>query len=493
MEDDKLAAYYDELTQKGGGAARFKQGLGFSSTTPANNTVPPRGSALPSTSSFLSSFVKASSPTTSSSFHKQAQLESIQNKLNKAPNVKPPNQDKNSRSSSRRSRSRSRSRSPDRDKTRDRHSRRRSRSQSRSPVRYSRRRSRSRSQSPNGYSRHRHRSRDRRARRRSRSREDYGSRRKHQSRSRSRERERERSKRRSRSWSPGQRMEKGRKRGEKKNGVGGGGRVDYTKLIEGYDKMTPAERVKAKMELQLSKTGNYPNFSFALPLCIWLQNVMHKNSCRTSQISSNFWEKGAKIFKSWALAGMFIGCCLELTKERVKAERQIDRVREKECWRFKFEHSGGGEVLFSNCTIEVSAQLTDVDCICRNRCKSFKNFGNLMLVPSSHIFLYMALRAIILLCPVMAAVEDDAALVKHLGQSFRFSAVEAKKEEDIKAAHDEAMFGASSLPLNADTDNEEEEDNNTEEENGSSPVKSLLSNQVLTMQQGSWRDRAHKG
>lgn len=46
-------------------------------------------------------------------------------------------------------------------------------------------------------------------------------------------------------------------------------------------------------------------------------------------------------------------------------------------WRFKFEHSGGGEVLFSNCTIEVSAQLTDVDCICRNRCKSFKNFGSI--------------------------------------------------------------------------------------------------------------------
>ncbi|CAA3015754.1 Hypothetical predicted protein [Olea europaea subsp. europaea] len=375
MEDDKLAAYYDELTQKGGGAARFKQGLGFSSTTPANNTVPPRGSALPSTSSFLSSFVKASSPTASSSFHKQAQLESIQNKLNKAPNVKPPNQDKNSRSSSRRSGSRSRS--PDRDKTRDRHSRRRSRSQSRSPVRYSRRRSRSssRSQSPNGYSRHRHRSRDRRARRRSRSREDYGSRRKHQSRSRSRERERERSKRRSRSGSPGQRMEKGRKRGEKKNGVGGGGRVDYTKLIEGYDKMTPAERVKAKMELQLSKTAEKD---------------------KTRGMGSG-WER------------------FDFNKDAPLDDEEIE------------------------------------------------------------------------------AVEDDAALVKHLGQSFRFSVVEAKKEEDIKAAHDEAMFGASSLPLHADTDNEEEEDNNTKEENGSSPVKSLLSNQVLTMQQGSWRDRARKG
>uniref|UniRef100_A0A3Q7J732 Uncharacterized protein n=1 Tax=Solanum lycopersicum TaxID=4081 RepID=A0A3Q7J732_SOLLC len=44
MEEEKAAAYYDELTRKGEGAARFKQGLGFSSTS--NDAVPIRGSAL---------------------------------------------------------------------------------------------------------------------------------------------------------------------------------------------------------------------------------------------------------------------------------------------------------------------------------------------------------------------------------------------------------------------------------------------------------------
>lgn len=41
------------------------------------------------------------------------------------------------------------------------------------------------------------------------------------------------------------------------------------------------------------------------------------------------------------------------------------------------------------------------------------------------------------------AADDDAALVKHIGQSFRFSAVETKREEQLRSAHDEAMFGAS--------------------------------------------------
>ncbi|KAL2482561.1 serine/threonine-protein kinase fray2 [Forsythia ovata] len=378
MEDEKLAAYYDELTQKGGGAARFKQGLGFSSNTSANNAVPARGSAVPATSSFLSNFVKASSPTTSSNFQKEAQLESIQNKLNKAPKEKAPKQDKNSRNSSRRSRS------PDRDKTRDRQSRRRSlspnrhsklrspsRSRSRSPVRHSSRRSRSRSTA--SYSRRRHRSRDRRSRRRSRSPEDHGSRRKHQSRSRSRGRNRERSKR---SESPRDtRSEKGKKHGEKKNGGGDGGRADYTKLIEGYDKMTPAERVKAKMKLQLSETAEKDE----------------------TMGTGSGWER------------------FDFNKDAPLDDEEIE------------------------------------------------------------------------------AAEDDAALVKHLGQSFRFSVVEAKKEEDIKAAHDEAMFGASSLPLRAETDDEAEEDNNAKEKVESSPVRSLLSDQVLTTRQGSWRDRARKG
>ncbi|PIM99225.1 hypothetical protein CDL12_28284 [Handroanthus impetiginosus] len=229
MEDEKLAAYYDDLTRRGGGAARFKQGLGFSSdNSSANDAVPSRGSALPTSSSFLSSFVKASSPSKTSEFEKQAQLQSIQNKLSKKPGEK-----NRSRSPSRRSRSRSRSRSPSRDRNRDKHYRRRSRSRSRD--RYSRRRSRSRS-------------RDRRSRRRSRSRDDE-SRCRYRSRSRSRDKNRERSKR---QVSPEERKsEKGKKRGDVRGGVG----IDFAKLIEGYDKMTPAERVKAKMKLQLSKTA----------------------------------------------------------------------------------------------------------------------------------------------------------------------------------------------------------------------------------------------
>ncbi|KAK1550501.1 hypothetical protein Q3G72_020175 [Acer saccharum] len=39
MEEEKAEAYYDELTRKGGGAARFKQSLGFSSSGPENDDV----------------------------------------------------------------------------------------------------------------------------------------------------------------------------------------------------------------------------------------------------------------------------------------------------------------------------------------------------------------------------------------------------------------------------------------------------------------------
>ncbi|KAL0416918.1 UNVERIFIED_CONTAM: hypothetical protein Slati_3523700 [Sesamum latifolium] len=334
MEDEKLAAYYDDLTRRGGGAARFKQGLGFSSSnSSANDDVPSRGSALPSTSSFLSSFVRASSPSKTSEFEKQAQLQSIQDKLSKKHKEKTRSRSP-SRNSSRRSRSRSR------DRIRDKHSRRRSRSRSRSRDRHSRRRSRSRS-------------RDRRSRRRSRSREDE-SRRKYRSRSRSREKNRERSRR---HGSPEERRsEKGKKRGRRG---------------------TPAERVKAKMKLQLSKT-------------VENDETIGKGSG---------WE------------------------------------------RFDFDKD---------------APLDDEEEI--------------------------------------EAAEDDAVLVKHMGQSFRFSAVEARKEEEIKAAHDEAMFGGSSYPppAEAETDDEAEKESQRKENIESAPVTSLLSTQVLTMQQGSWRDRARK-
>nr|XP_023887217.1 uncharacterized protein LOC111999323 [Quercus suber]POE67649.1 hypothetical protein CFP56_26870 [Quercus suber] len=110
MEEDKAAAYYDELSRKGQGAARFKQGLGFSSSSSASEAKAPpsRGSALPSASSFLSSFVRASSPSKASELEKQAQLESIQNKLKKKPTSD--KQEKHSRASEKTDRDRDRDR-----------------------------------------------------------------------------------------------------------------------------------------------------------------------------------------------------------------------------------------------------------------------------------------------------------------------------------------------------------------------------------------------
>lgn len=157
--------------------------------------------------------------------------------------------------------------------------------------------------------------------------------------------------------------------GKEKNGG-----VDYARLIDGYDKMTPAERVKAKMKLQLSETA----------------------------------EKDAT-------KGMGSG------------------------WeRFEFNKD---------------APLDDEE---------------------------------------IEAAEDDAMLVKHVGQSFRFSAVETRREEQIKAAHDEAIFGGSTIPPSNFSDNEPEVENDTKESNESSLGTSLISEKVLAKQQGSWRDRARR-
>ncbi|KAF7123558.1 hypothetical protein RHSIM_Rhsim12G0161000 [Rhododendron simsii] len=90
------------------------------------------------------------------------------------------------------------------------------------------------------------------------------------------------------------------------------------------------------------------------------------------------------------------------------------------------------------------------------------------------------------------AVEDDTALVKRIGQSFRFSAVETRREEHIKAAHDEAMFGASSIPPSVTTEDEIDQENKKDECSESAPATSLLSDTIIAKQQGSWRDRARK-
>ncbi|KAL5147285.1 N-terminal acetyltransferase A complex auxiliary subunit NAA15 [Glycine soja] len=73
MEEEKATAYYDELTRKGERAARFKQGLGFSSSAPNDDVGKP-------SSSFLSKFVKASFES-----KKEAQLQSIHDRLKEKP------------------------------------------------------------------------------------------------------------------------------------------------------------------------------------------------------------------------------------------------------------------------------------------------------------------------------------------------------------------------------------------------------------------------
>ncbi|KAI3717783.1 hypothetical protein L1987_69612 [Smallanthus sonchifolius] len=332
MEEEKAAAYYDELTRKGGGAARFKQGLGFSSALTGDSNrsddVPARGSAVPSSSSFLSSFVRASSPSKSSDVQKQAQIESIQNKLKRKPNSSSSPRVSDDRSSRRRSRSRD-----DDERSRNRHRRRSS-------------------------SRDRDKDRDR-----------------DRDRDRGRDRDRDRGRwKRSRSVSPRHRRSEKRRDDDRRTGKEKTGRVDHAKLIEGYDKMSPAERVKAKMKLQLSATAKQDE-----------ANGMGSG-----------WE------------------------------------------RFNFDKD---------------APLDDEE---------------------------------------IEAAEDDGALVKHIGQTFRFSAVEARREEKIKATHDEAIFGTSSLAPPVDTDSEADGNDCTRESPETAPIASLISDQVRSLQQGSWRDRIHK-
>ncbi|KAL0713814.1 hypothetical protein Bca4012_020792 [Brassica carinata] len=323
MEEEKAAAYYEELTRKGEGAARFKQGLGFSS---GNDAVPERGSAIASSSSsFLNQFVKASSnpkPT-----EKDSDIRSIRDKLKKEKNK--PEDQHHSRVSER--------------SYRDSSDRRRNRSRERD-----RRRSRSAERRSSGYG-------DRERRRR---------------RSRSRSRSRSSSPRRERRRSEDDR--RGRRREDAKEKK----KIDYSRLIKGYDDMSAAEKVKAKMKLQLDETA----------------------------------EKDTSKGAGWE--------------------------------RFEFDKD---------------APLDDEE--------------------------------------VEEATDDDAALVKRMGQSFRFNAIESRREEQLKDAHDEAMFGVpTGKTLIGNSEDDVTETTNVKDvegENNSGAV-SLVSEKVLAKQQGSWRDRARK-
>ncbi|ESQ45748.1 hypothetical protein EUTSA_v10010547mg [Eutrema salsugineum] len=322
MEEEKAAAYYDELTRKGEGAARFKQGLGFSSG--ATTGVPERGSAIASSSSsFLNQFVKASSNPKST--ENDSEIRSIRDKLNnkkKRPETSVP--ERSYRDSSERRRYRSRERDE-----RDRSHRRRSRSAER------------------------------------RDRYDDRERRRRRSRSRSRSTSPRRERRRSEDERRGRRREDVK---EKK--------IDYSRLIKGYDDMSAAEKVKAKMKLQLDETA----------------------------------EKDTNRGAGWE--------------------------------RFEFDKY---------------APVDDEE--------------------------------------VEEGTNDDAALVKRMGQSFRFNAIEAKREEQLKAAHDEAMFGAPTCQTPSDKIEDDVPVTTNEkgvEGESNSGATNLLSEKVLAKQQGSWRDRARK-
>ncbi|XP_003569586.1 serine/arginine repetitive matrix protein 2 [Brachypodium distachyon] len=322
MEEEKAAAYYDELNRKGEGARRFKQGLGFSSGDPQ----PAFSSKTTNTSSssFLSGFVRAGA--------NPAQL----------PNPTKPHPPREAPSRHRR-----RSPSPSRP-----------RPGSRSPSRSWRRRSRSRERGDRRASHHRSRSRSpsRRSGRSSNARDRHGDRRRDDGGS-------------------------GGRESSKVRGGKDGGKVDYSRHIDGYDKMTPAERVKAKMKLQLSETAS-------------------KDS--TLGNATVGWER------------------FEFNKDAPLDEDDAD----------------------------------------------------------------------------VEAAHDDASLVKHIGKSFRLSAVESKHENLVRDAHDEAMFGVPMSSIVGTEASEDELKTNYEakkaEDVETQPSSSLISDKVLAMQKVSWRERIQK-
>ncbi|KAJ3688818.1 hypothetical protein LUZ61_017982 [Rhynchospora tenuis] len=350
MEESKAAAYYDELTRKGEGAARFKQGLGFSSSSSSSSsTKPPPPS---SSSSFLSSFVRAgehphdsgeterrerdrdrdrererdiSVPGSTGEADRREQLNSIKNKLSRKPNKD--SRDRDSREERGRDIERERSRERERERDRD---------------------------------RNRERDRDR------------------YERDRNRDRKRDRYER---SRSPSRRERERRRENENRNKSG---KVDYAELIPGYDRMTPAERVKAKTKLQLSETAaKDPTKGMA---------------------------------KGW---------------ERFNFDKDAPLDNEDE----------------------------EID-----------------------------------------AADDDASIMKDIGKSFRFSAVQAKREDEIRKAHDEAIFGGSSLSashtelidFNISREDSDENANAEDQSEILNDTNSLVNDKIFAMQPGSWRDRVQK-
>ncbi|CAH2064928.1 unnamed protein product [Thlaspi arvense] len=384
MEEEKAAAYYDELTRKGEGAARFKQGLGFSSGA---NTVPARGSAIASSSSFINQFVKASSnPKSTENNENDSEIRSIRDKSKKK---KPEDQQY--------------LRVPER-----------SYRESSERRRY---RSRERDERERGY---RRRSRSRSAERRSR----Y-------------ERDRERRRRRSRSRSSSPRRERRRSEDERRGRRGEDvkeKKIDYSRLIKGYDDMSAAEKVKAKMKLQLDETGD----------CVGV-----------------FW------------------ICLSSVSLGIEDAMYVTLLLLRDDF----------PELFPICKSKPYSVFSDLDL--HSNCASEKDTSKGAGWERFEFDKYAPLDDE----EVEEGTDDDAALVKRMGQSFRFNAIEAKREEQLKAAHDEAMFGVpTGQTLTANTEDDVLETSNVKDVEGESNngTASLLSEKVLAKQQGSWRDRARK-
>ncbi|CAL4974673.1 unnamed protein product [Urochloa decumbens] len=425
MEEAKAAAYYDELNRKGEGARRFKQGLGFSSSSSDAPSFPSKPAAA---SSFLSGFVRAGAPPA------QAQ---------------PPPERPSS------TRHRSRSPPPSRPRAR-------SRSRSRSPSRSSRRRSRSRS-----------RSRERRRRSRSRERDRRVSRRRSRSRSRSPSRRSGRS-----SHSEGRRDRHGDRRHddgrESSKGRSGrdGGKVDYSRLIEGYDRMTPAERVKAKMKLQLSETSakdstlrtatvRWERFEFNkdAPLDEDNDDVEVKNIAKSFRLSAleSKHEDNVRDAHEAAIFGVpttsFVNT--EAVEDELKANDEEEKAEDIE-------------------TQPSSSLISDK--VLAMQKGSWRERAQKLRQDS--------------------IANDDASIVKNIAKSFRLSALESKHEDNVRDVHEAATFG---VPTTSFVNTEAVEDDlkaNDEEEKAKDTEaqlrSSLVSNKVLAMQKGSWRERAQK-
>ncbi|CAK9880966.1 unnamed protein product [Sphagnum jensenii] len=238
MEEEKAAAYYEELVRKGSNAARFKQGLGFGGAKVSevgSSSIIPKSDAHAS----LSNFVKQASPGRAAAIQTEIRAESIRDKLKKKETI-PSDEYHDSRRKHRQS-------SSDR-----------SRKRSHTPLHSRNPRDRSHSTERCQEWTRRSSSRDRDRRRRGTSVERI---RKGRSLSLSQEREKGNSD--GRSERPGRSSATRVDTSSRRHGRNGDSKTkvktrapdrDFLKLIPNFDSMTPAEKVKAKMKLQLSET-----------------------------------------------------------------------------------------------------------------------------------------------------------------------------------------------------------------------------------------------